>query len=94
MLEQGDKLRPSSFASKVLARGANKKLSVVRKSSQITARKSARVEPQVIPVSPEDVPQVCATCAFFMCMYRTKSCLNFIKIQGKLRVRKFLNFDS
>ncbi|KAJ7974107.1 Pyruvate kinase [Quillaja saponaria] len=49
--ERVEKLKPSSFASKVLARNDKKSFNVVFRSSHITARKSA---PELIPVSPED----------------------------------------
>ncbi|KAF2312205.1 hypothetical protein GH714_028504 [Hevea brasiliensis] len=57
-----DKLKPSSFASKVLASEENKRekngLKISRRYTKIAAAKrSVRAEPEVIPVSPEDVPQ-------------------------------------
>lgn len=59
--ERVDKLRPQSFSSRVLAHedSLSKKLSFVRRATRITAQRSARVEPEVVPVSPEDVPKVC-----------------------------------
>lgn len=57
---QVEKLKPSGFASKVIpARNARKSQHrAVRISTPITARRSTRAEPEVIPVSPEDVPKV------------------------------------
>ncbi|KAH7557738.1 hypothetical protein JRO89_XS11G0210800 [Xanthoceras sorbifolium] len=59
--ERAEKLRPPSFASRVMAREAamtTKKLTVVRRSTRITAQRSTtRAEPEVIPVSPEDLPK-------------------------------------
>ncbi|KAE8077812.1 hypothetical protein FH972_016338 [Carpinus fangiana] len=51
-----EKLKPSSFASRVLAREEKKSYRLVHRRSCIVARRSARVEPEVVPVSPEDVP--------------------------------------
>ncbi|KAJ9139811.1 hypothetical protein P3X46_030509 [Hevea brasiliensis] len=61
--ERVDKLKPSSFASKVLASEENKRekngLKISRRYTKIAAAKrSVRAEPEVIPVSPEDVPQL------------------------------------
>ncbi|XP_051138074.1 plastidial pyruvate kinase 2 [Andrographis paniculata] len=60
MQSRYEKLRfGSGFEAKVLVR--NEKRSVggaVRFSTQITARRSASVEPQVVPVTPEDTPKV------------------------------------
>ncbi|XP_016459341.2 plastidial pyruvate kinase 2 [Nicotiana tabacum] len=52
-------IKPSSFASKVLSRNErSKSCSAIRVNApQITARRSVRAEPQVLPVSPEDVPK-------------------------------------
>ncbi|GMI99646.1 plastidic pyruvate kinase beta subunit 1, PLASTIDIAL PYRUVATE KINASE 1 [Hibiscus trionum] len=51
------KLKPASFASKVLARDEKRNRGVViRRNSRITAKRASRAEPEVIPVSPEDVP--------------------------------------
>lgn len=55
-----EKLKSASFASKVLAREEKKRITLVRRSTQITAKRSAGVESEVVPVSPEDVPKVCA----------------------------------
>ncbi|TXG71051.1 hypothetical protein EZV62_005986 [Acer yangbiense] len=57
--ERAEKLKPPSFASRVMERQAmtTKKLTVVRRSTRITAKRSVRVEPEVIPVSPEDLPK-------------------------------------
>lgn len=53
-----EKLKPSSFASKVLSpEGKKKRVTLVRKSTKISAQKATRVEPEVVPVSPEDVPK-------------------------------------
>ncbi|KAL7108313.1 hypothetical protein ACP275_06G105100 [Erythranthe tilingii] len=57
---RSEKLRPSSgFAAKVLARAEkrSRRLGAVHVTAPITARRSARVEPEVLPVSPEDVPK-------------------------------------
>lgn len=53
-------IKPSSFSSKVLARNErSKSCNAIRVNApQITARRSVRAEPQVLPVSPEDVPKV------------------------------------
>ncbi|XP_039023970.1 plastidial pyruvate kinase 2-like [Hibiscus syriacus] len=56
--ERTAKLKPASFASKVLARDEKRSKGVViRSNSRITAKRAVRVEPEVIPVSPEDVPK-------------------------------------
>lgn len=53
-----EKLKPSSFASKVLSReGKKKRDTLARKGTKICAQKATRVEPEVVPVSPEDVPK-------------------------------------
>ncbi|KAH9646671.1 Plastidial pyruvate kinase 2 [Citrus sinensis] len=52
-----EKLKPSSFASTVLSREEKKRVTLVRKSPKISAQKATRVEPEVVPVSPEDVPK-------------------------------------
>ncbi|KAJ4705907.1 Pyruvate kinase [Melia azedarach] len=52
-----EKLKSASFASKVLAREEKKRITLVRRSTQITAKRSAGVESEVVPVSPEDVPK-------------------------------------
>ncbi|KAL7147394.1 hypothetical protein ABFS83_06G104500 [Erythranthe nasuta] len=57
---RSEKLRPSyGFAAKVLARvdKRSRRLGAVHVTAPITARRSARVEPEVLPVSPEDVPK-------------------------------------
>ncbi|KAL8050816.1 hypothetical protein ABFX02_06G104400 [Erythranthe guttata] len=57
---RSEKLRPSNgFAAKVLARveKRSRRLGAVHVTAPITARRSARVEPEVLPVSPEDVPK-------------------------------------
>jgi hypothetical protein len=53
-----EKLKPSSFASKVLGLEEKKSYRAVHRRSRIVARGSARAEPEVVPVSPEDVPNV------------------------------------
>ncbi|XP_060203769.1 plastidial pyruvate kinase 2 [Lycium barbarum] len=53
-------IKPVSFASKVLSRNARNnscKAAIRVNVPQITARRSTRAEPQVLPVSPEDVPK-------------------------------------
>lgn len=57
---QVEKLKPPSFASKVLGRNerSNSCRAVRVNMPQIIARRSTRAEPQVLPVSPEDVPKV------------------------------------
>ncbi|KAK6121860.1 hypothetical protein DH2020_044375 [Rehmannia glutinosa] len=57
---QAEKLKPSfGFAAKVLAQAEKRsRRGAVHVSAPITARRSARVESEVIPVSPEDVPKV------------------------------------
>jgi pyruvate kinase len=53
-----EKLKPSSFASRVFfARDEKNSSQIVYTRSRIVARRSARAEPEVIPVSPEDVPK-------------------------------------
>lgn len=56
---QVEKLKPPSFASKVLGRNerSNSCRAIRVNVPQITARRSVRAEPQVLPVSPEDVPK-------------------------------------
>ncbi|EYU19609.1 hypothetical protein ABFS82_06G104200 [Erythranthe guttata] len=57
---RSEKLMPShGFAAKVLARveKRSRRLGAVHVTAPITARRSARVEPEVLPVSPEDVPK-------------------------------------
>lgn len=56
---QVEKLKPPSFTSKVLGRNerSNSCRPIRVKSPKIIARRSARAEPQVLPVSPEDVPK-------------------------------------
>ncbi|KAK4480720.1 hypothetical protein RD792_013802 [Penstemon davidsonii] len=56
---RADKLKPSSlFAAKVLSQFENKSRSgAVHVNAPITAVRSTRVEPEVVPVSPEDVPK-------------------------------------
>ncbi|TMW93205.1 plastidial pyruvate kinase 2 [Solanum lycopersicum] len=56
---QVEKLKPPSFASKVLGRNerSNSCRAVRVNMPQIIARRSTRAEPQVLPVSPEDVPK-------------------------------------
>lgn len=57
---QIEKLKPPSFASKVLGRNerSNSCRAIRVNIPQIIARRSTRAEPQVLPVSPEDVPKV------------------------------------
>ncbi|KAK6117673.1 hypothetical protein DH2020_048590 [Rehmannia glutinosa] len=57
---QAEKLKPSfGLAAKVLAQAEKRsRRGAVHVSAPITARRSARVESEVIPVSPEDVPKV------------------------------------
>ncbi|KAG8476335.1 hypothetical protein CXB51_033299 [Gossypium anomalum] len=56
--ERAVKLKPASFGSKVLALDEKKnKRVVLGKNSRITAKRAVRAEPEVIPVSPEDVPE-------------------------------------
>ncbi|KAK4362996.1 hypothetical protein RND71_018237 [Anisodus tanguticus] len=56
---QIDKIKPASFASKVLGRNerSNSCRAIRVNVLQITAMRSVRAEPQVLPVSPEDVPK-------------------------------------
>lgn len=54
---QVEKLRPDCFPSKVLLGNEQKSRLVFRSSWPITAKRSAKAEPLVIPVSPEDVPK-------------------------------------
>ncbi|KHG23812.1 Pyruvate kinase isozyme G, chloroplastic [Gossypium arboreum] len=57
--ERAVKLKPASFGSKVLAHdGKKNKRVLLGKNSRITARRAVRAEPEVIPVSPEDVPEM------------------------------------
>lgn len=57
---QIEKIRPPSFGSKVLRRNERSNNCRAGRVSmpQIIARRSTRAEPQVLPVSPEDVPKV------------------------------------
>ncbi|MBA0621830.1 hypothetical protein Godav_007420, partial [Gossypium davidsonii] len=56
--ERAVKLKPASFGSKVLALDEKKnKRVVLGKNSRITAKRAVRAEPEIIPVSPEDVPE-------------------------------------
>lgn len=61
-LQEGvEKLRPSSFSSKLLAQEEAKyRNRIAFRSGSAVVKSSARAEPEVVPVSPEDVPQVCA----------------------------------
>ncbi|KAG8485904.1 hypothetical protein CXB51_020219 [Gossypium anomalum] len=53
-----EKLKPASFASKVLLPDHRKSNAVVlTRNSRITAKRAARAEPEIIPVSPKDVPK-------------------------------------
>lgn len=56
-----EKLKPCyGFAAKVLAQTEKRRRpGALHVSAPITARRSAHVESEVIPVSPEDVPKVC-----------------------------------
>lgn len=59
-------LKPSTFASKVFAPQVSNSFKVgFRRSCQITARKSAPVPVEVVPVSPEDDVKVIAFQNFF-----------------------------
>lgn len=66
-----EKLKPGSgFVAKVLAQTEKRsRRGAAHVSAPIMARRSVRVEPEVIPVTPEDVPKVCcffmAWCFFF-----------------------------
>ncbi|KAE8664043.1 Plastidial pyruvate kinase 2 [Hibiscus syriacus] len=56
--ERAAKLKPASFASKVLPRDEKRNKGVViRRNYRITAKRAVRFEHEVIPVSPEDVPK-------------------------------------
>lgn len=68
---QVEKLKPSGFSSRVLiACNARKNQHrAVSISNPITARRSARAEPEVIPVSPEDVPKVVMSIFYFSILY-------------------------
>lgn len=62
-----DKLKPLSFAAKILANEESKRekngLKISPRNTHIAAaNRSLGAEPQVIPVSPEDVPQVHIIC--------------------------------
>jgi len=56
-------LKPASFAVKVLGNEAKRSGRVSVRSRRVvdTTVRSARVETEVIPVSPEDVPNVCVS---------------------------------
>ncbi|MBA0718916.1 hypothetical protein Golax_006633 [Gossypium laxum] len=57
--ERAVKLKPASFGSKVLALDEKKnKRVMLGKNSRITAKRAVRAEPEIIPVSPEDVPEL------------------------------------
>lgn len=64
---RAEKLRPSfGFETRVLEQAARmSRRGAVQVGAPITARRSAHSEPQVIPVSPEDVPRVWFVCLFF-----------------------------
>lgn len=64
--EGADKLRPQSFAFKVLVREEKIRHAFVRRISRITAKRSTHTDSQVIPVSPEDVPKVCLSYLCFI----------------------------
>ena len=54
-----EKLKPSSFASRVfLAREKKNNSQIIYRRSRIVARRSACAEVEVIPVLPEDVPKL------------------------------------
>ncbi|KAF8020351.1 hypothetical protein BT93_G0910 [Corymbia citriodora subsp. variegata] len=56
--DRAEKLKPSGFGSKTLARGGDRRSSrAVPRVAGITARRTAHAEPKFVPVSPEDVPQ-------------------------------------
>lgn len=55
--DRAEKLKPCVFSTKVLGCEEKKRSSVVRLSTPITAKRSARAEPEILPVSPEDVPK-------------------------------------
>lgn len=72
-------LKPASFAVKVLGNESKKggRVSVRggRKVDTTVSVRSARVETEVIPVSPEDVPNVCVKALdkkAFPCFYRSE----------------------
>lgn len=62
---QVEKLKPPGFASKVLSRNARKSHGAVRINAPITAKRSARVEAEVLPVTPEDIPKVIPASVLF-----------------------------
>lgn len=64
---RAESLKPSyGFAAKVLAQAEKRnRLGAVHVTVPITARRSTRAEPEVVPVSPEDVPKVFFSYLFF-----------------------------
>ncbi|OWM79611.1 hypothetical protein CDL15_Pgr023023 [Punica granatum] len=55
--ERADKLRPPSFAARVLPRDERWTEGAAFRASRITARRTLQAEPKIVPVSPEDVPE-------------------------------------
>ncbi|KAJ0098813.1 hypothetical protein Patl1_20275 [Pistacia atlantica] len=86
--ERAEKLKPQSFASKVLAREEKRKLNFVLKSTQISAKRSTHTDSQVIPVSPEDVPK-----SVFTKMEETKLNMLFWESARK-KEEHFQHFDG
>ncbi|KAK2983625.1 hypothetical protein RJ640_023159 [Escallonia rubra] len=54
---QVEKLRPSGFASIALPRNERRSRRAARVSVAVSAKKAARADTEVVPVSPEDVPK-------------------------------------
>lgn len=78
---QVEKLKPPSFASKVLGRNEKRRSNSCRgvrvNVPQIIARRSTRAEPQVLPVSPEDVPKVLHFFFFNLLIMLQLFCFNY-----------------
>lgn len=57
--ERAEKLKPPSFISMVLPREERVRGGAASRASPITARRTLDAEPTIVPVTPEDVPEVC-----------------------------------
>lgn len=57
--ERSEKLKPSGFASRLLAREQRRSRRLVRQGGPIEAKRYVRAEPEVVPVTPEDEEKVC-----------------------------------
>ncbi|KAL0318057.1 UNVERIFIED_CONTAM: Plastidial pyruvate kinase [Sesamum angustifolium] len=95
---RAERLRPTSgFETKVFAQTEKRSCrGAVHVSAPITARRSSGVEPQVIPVSPEDVPKVLSLSFLFLSLPGVAGGFEFE--HGELEFMKMyylkLNFKS